>query len=98
MLQHIPAGVISNYHVYTVRFKGDRNRFIRYMEEKGIQTNIYYPVALHLQEANRYLNYHAGDLPVTEQLCEEAIALPMYSELTQETLSFILDTINAYKE
>jgi dTDP-4-amino-4,6-dideoxygalactose transaminase len=68
------------------------------MDDNGIQTNIYYPVALHLQEATRYLGYQTGDLPVAEQLCKEAIALPMYPELPQETLDFVLDRINAYKE
>ena len=96
--QHIPSDVIGNWHVYTARFKGDRDRFIKYMDEHGIQTNIYYPVPLHLQEATRYLNYHPGDLPVAEQLCEEAVALPMYPELAQDILEFIINTINAYKE
>ena len=96
--QYIPEGVLSNYHVYVARFKGNRNKFIQYMDEKGVQTNIYYPVALHLQDANRFLNYKAGDFTVTEVLCSEAIALTMYSELPKKTLDFIIDTINAYKE
>jgi hypothetical protein len=96
--QHIPQGVVSNYHVYVARFKGNRNKFIQYMDERGIQTNIYYPVALHLQDANRFLGYKAGDLAVTETLCNEAIAITMYPELPPKTLDLIIETINEYEE
>jgi dTDP-4-amino-4,6-dideoxygalactose transaminase len=96
--QHIPEGVVSNYHVYTARFRGKRHKFILYMEQKGIQTNVYYPVGVHLQQANRFLKYKPGDLPVAERLCDEAIALPMYAELSETTLDLVIDTINAYKE
>jgi dTDP-4-amino-4,6-dideoxygalactose transaminase len=96
--QHIPKNTVCNYHVYNLRFKGNRSKFMQYLAEKNIQTNIYYPVALHLQTATKFLNYKIGDMPVTEALCNEAIALTMYPELPEKTLDFVINTINSYKE
>jgi dTDP-3-amino-2,3,6-trideoxy-4-keto-D-glucose/dTDP-3-amino-3,4,6-trideoxy-alpha-D-glucose/dTDP-2,6-dideoxy-D-kanosamine transaminase len=92
--QHIPDEVVSNYHVFVTRFRGDRAAFMRSLEARQIQTNVYYLVPLHLQEANRFLGYQRGDLPVAEELCEVAVSLPLYAELSGDTLSYIIQTIN----
>jgi dTDP-4-amino-4,6-dideoxygalactose transaminase len=89
--------VVSNYHVFASRFQGDRAAFMRSLEAQQIQTNIYYVVPLHLQEANRFLGYKPGDLPAAEALCEAAIALPLYPELPGDTLSRIIQNINDWK-
>jgi dTDP-4-amino-4,6-dideoxygalactose transaminase len=52
------------------------------MSEKGIATRVYYPLALHLQPCFAYLGYKKGDFPVSEKLTGEALALPMFPELT----------------
>jgi dTDP-4-amino-4,6-dideoxygalactose transaminase len=95
--QKIPDGVVSNYHVLCVRFNGDRGRFMQYMSDNGIQTNVYYEIPLHLQEATRYLNYKQGDFPIAEGLCSEVVALPLYPELPNNILDQIIDTINNYQ-
>jgi dTDP-3-amino-2,3,6-trideoxy-4-keto-D-glucose/dTDP-3-amino-3,4,6-trideoxy-alpha-D-glucose/dTDP-2,6-dideoxy-D-kanosamine transaminase len=95
--QRIPEQVTSNYHVFVSRFRGDRAAFIHDMDAIGIQTNIYYPLPLHLQEANRFLGYHRGDLPVSEALCEEVVALPLYPELPDRTLSHVIQSINNWQ-
>jgi dTDP-4-amino-4,6-dideoxygalactose transaminase len=95
--QHISDKVVSNYHVFVSKFRGDRAAFIQSMDALQIQTNIYYVVPLHLQEANRFLKYKRGDLPVAEALCEVAIALPLYPELPDATLSHIIQCINDWK-
>ena len=91
--QAIPAGVEPNYHIYAARYAGDRAALIRDLDEAGIQTNIYYVVPLHLQEANRFLGMTPGRLPVVEQLCRDVIALPMYPELTEEDQGRVLESI-----
>ena len=68
---------------------------MRSMDAQQIQTNIYYVVPLHLQEANRFLGYKPGDLPAAEALCEAVIALPLYPELPDKTLDKILAAANA---
>lgn len=92
--QKIEKNVYSNYHVYTVRFRGDRDGLVEALIKEDIQTNVYYPIPLHLQEANKYLGYQQGDLPVTEQLCNEALAIAMYPELEMETLDYIIEKMN----
>lgn len=94
--QYINPEVFCNYHVYAVRFKGNRTRFIDYLNGKEIQTNIYYPLPLYLQKANKFLNLKKGTLPKTENLCREVVALPMYPEMTNNILDFIIDMINKY--
>lgn len=96
--QTIKADVVTNYHICAARFLGDRKAFMDKLERDDIQTNIYYVVPLHLQEANRYLGYHAGDLPVTEALCNQAMAITMYPELDDKTVSYVIEKINEYKE
>jgi dTDP-4-amino-4,6-dideoxygalactose transaminase len=88
-----PARVKNSNHVfhqYTLQLKGiDRNALRTYLSEQGIPAMIYYPIPLHLQKAYTDARYKAGDFPVTEQLCASVISLPMHTELSNETLSFI---------
>lgn len=94
--QLIPVNVVSNYHQYTGRLSVDRAKFIEYLEKNQIQTNIYYLIPLHLQKANAFLGYQNGDFPIAEKLCNEIIALPMYPELSETNLNYIIDKINAF--
>ena len=94
--QIIPKNVYSNYHVFVSRFKGNREKLIKYLNKKKIQTNIYYPIPLHLQRANEFLGLKKGDLPAVESLCNEVIALPMYPELTHQKTHKIIMTINEF--
>jgi dTDP-4-amino-4,6-dideoxygalactose transaminase len=94
--QRITEGSESNYHVFVTRFGGDRDALVAHLDEKGIQTNIYYPVPLHLQESTRCLGYEEGSLPNVEQLCREVIALTMYAELQDEELDQVITAINSY--
>lgn len=94
--QKVPPDVVSNFHVYVARFLGDREAFIRHMDEAGIQTNIYYVLPLHLQEACRPLGNKAGDCPIAEALCHQAIALPMYPELPDSTVDTIVAAAQAF--
>ena len=95
--QHVNRDVFCNYHVYSARFKRDRKKFINYLDKKGIQTNIYYPIPIYLQKANKFLNLKKGALPNTENLCKEVIALPLYPEMTNNVLEYVIDMINKYQ-
>ena len=96
--QHIPAEVVSNYHVFNSSYLGDRDAFVSYMDEQGIQTNIYYLKPLHLQEAVGYLGGQIGDCPVAENLCKKAIALTFYPELKQEILDHVIKTVQNFSK
>jgi dTDP-4-amino-4,6-dideoxygalactose transaminase len=82
------------FHQYTIRLDGiDREALMKYLEIKGIPSMIYYPVPCHLQQAFRYLGYSQGDFPVSEELCQTVVSLPMHTELDEEQLHYITGSI-----
>jgi dTDP-4-amino-4,6-dideoxygalactose transaminase len=83
---------VVNFHVYVVRAER-RDELQRYLESKGIQTNVYYPHPLHLQPSNLQLGYRRGDFPHAEQACSEVLALPMYPEMPEEYAVEVCDAI-----
>lgn len=85
------------FHQYTLVLKDvDRNKFIEYLKNKGIPVMIYYPVPFHLQDAFRYLPYKEGDFPVTEHLCKHVISLPIHTEMDEEQLKYIVNSIKDF--
>jgi dTDP-4-amino-4,6-dideoxygalactose transaminase len=89
---------VQNYHVYTVRAR-HRDRLQIYLEkEHGIQTNVYYPVPLHLQKSNQFLGHKKGDFPEAERACEEVLALPMYPEMKPEIVRVVCEAVKAFYE
>jgi hypothetical protein len=96
--QRIPSGVVSNYHVFVARVRnGRREALMRYLDARGIQTNIYYVLPLHLQKATARFGGRVGDCPVAEAICGDVIALPLYPELSEDLLSQLIETINAFQ-
>ncbi len=83
------------FHQYTLKVKQGRNELQAALKEKGIPSMIYYPKALHVQNAYNYCGYKMGDLPVTEQLCDQVISLPMHTELSTEQLQYITNHVIA---
>jgi UDP-2-acetamido-2-deoxy-ribo-hexuluronate aminotransferase len=93
----IPARYLKSNHVfhqYTLVTKDvDRKGLLDHMASKDIPVMVYYPVPLHLQKAYLDPRYKPGDFPVTEALSNSVISLPMHTELDQEQLTFITETL-----
>ena len=83
------------FHQYVIRVP-ERDRLRKFLTEKGIGTDIYYPVPLHLQECYSFLKYRRGDLPNSEMASEEVLALPVYPELTEDQQEAVVDGIKAF--
>ena len=84
------------FHQYTLRVADDaRNRLRECLENEGIPSMIYYPVPLHMQKAYSHLGYGADDFPVTTDLTNEVLSLPMHTELDREQLEYITGCIRS---
>ncbi|HLT55252.1 MAG TPA: DegT/DnrJ/EryC1/StrS family aminotransferase [Bacillota bacterium] len=83
------------YHQYCVEID-ERDQFREFLKSRGIATNIYYPIPLHLQKAFQYLNYKEGDFPVAEKTAKRIVALPMFPMLTFQQQQFIIETIKEF--
>ncbi len=82
------------FHQYTIKLKSkDRNKLKEYLASKNIPSMIYYPIPLHMQNAFKSNRYKPGDFPVTEKLCASVISLPMHTELNNETLQYISNSV-----
>ena len=93
--QAVPGGVVPNHHVYAGRVAHHRDRLVDHLESQGIQTNIYYPLPLYRQRG--VLDLYPGEsLPCVERLCGQVIALPMYPELPESSLTRIIEAINSF--
>ena len=86
---------------YTIRLKDSRlsrNELREYLESKGIQAMVYYPLSLHLQEVYKSLAYKLGDFPQSEHAQEQVLSLPMYPELKDEQIEEIVSTTEEFAE
>jgi dTDP-4-amino-4,6-dideoxygalactose transaminase len=82
------------FHQYTLTLNSvDRDKLREHLASKNIPSMIYYPIPLHLQNAFKSDRYKAGAFPVTEKLCANVISLPMHTELSNETLKYITESI-----
>lgn len=84
------------YHLFVITVK-DRDHFLRYMNDNNIYPGLHYPVPCHLQEALKYLDYKQGDFPNSEKLSAHCVSLPMFAELLEDEVSYIIEKINHYK-
>jgi dTDP-4-amino-4,6-dideoxygalactose transaminase len=80
------------YHVYAVRVR-DRNEVMRQLERKGIGCGVHYPVPVHLQQAYVSLGHKTGAFPVSEEIANEFVSLPMFPELTEAQIDFVIETV-----
>ena len=84
------------YHQFVIKVPENRDELKGFLSDKGIGTEIYYPIAQHSQECFRSLGYNPEDLPISDNAAKKTLALPIYPELTYEQLSYVVDTIGEF--
>ena len=80
------------FHLYSINFK-NRNKLKKFLESKGIDARIHYPIPMHLQPAAKYLNYQAGDFPVAEMISKSTLSLPVHEFISKNDLECMVNHI-----
>jgi dTDP-4-amino-4,6-dideoxygalactose transaminase len=83
------------FHQYVIRAQR-RDELRKFLAERKIGSEVYYPLPLHLQPAFSYLGLKPGDLPVAEKAAQEVLALPMFPELTEAEIRWVVESIAAF--
>jgi dTDP-4-amino-4,6-dideoxygalactose transaminase len=84
------------YNQFVIRVDADRDELRAYLGDKGIGSEVYYPVPMHIQACFADLGYQAGDFPVAEQAAAQTLALPIYPELSDDQQAYVVETIGAF--
>ena len=82
-----------SWNQFVVRFNSDRDGFRQILQDRGVSTIIYYPIPIHSQPAYAHLGQAKGSLPITEQLCQQVLSLPIFPELRAEQQQQVVDTL-----
>jgi len=89
---HILEGNTSNYAIYAVSIP-NRDQVAAYLKEKGIPAPVYYPVPAYSQPVFQNLGINKAEFPVTEQVCDEILSLPMHPWLSESDQDFIVESV-----
>ena len=95
-LPSFSGGTDHVFHLFVVCVE-QRDDFQAYLLENNIQTVIHYPIPPHLQPAYKYLGFGTNSFPIAEKFAKVALSLPIWPGIDEESLAFIVNIINKYK-
>ena len=92
------------YHLFVIQVKSTdkanrsatRNELQKFLEDNGVSTGLHYPIPLHEQVCFNHLGYKKGDFPVSEELAERELTLPMYPELADNQIEYVAEKIKEF--
>jgi dTDP-4-amino-4,6-dideoxygalactose transaminase len=93
--QKIPSWSDGVYHLFVITTK-NKQALVNHLIENNIIPAYHYPVPCHLQDAYSHLEYKKGAFPKAEYLAEHSISLPMYPELGDKNIDYIIDCLNSF--
>jgi dTDP-4-amino-4,6-dideoxygalactose transaminase len=85
----------SIFHLFVVT-SDSKDELVKYLISNGISPGFHYPVPCHLQKAYSHLGYKSGDFPNSEYLAAHCLSLPMYAELSDEQVDYVIDVLNRF--
>lgn len=83
------------YHLYVIQVE-ERDALQAHLSAAGVATGIHYPIPIHVQPAYAELGYQQGDFPETERYAERILSLPMFPGITNEAITYTVDSITAF--
>ncbi len=89
----VPRYTTHIYHQYSLRGPYSNERVVEYLQAKGIDSRIFYPVPLHLQKCFAYLGYKRGDFPVAEEVSKKVFTLPVYPEISRQEQDYVIQAV-----
>lgn len=94
----VPKEEHENFHVYNQYMiqTWKRDELRNYLKGRGVETALYYPCPLHLQECLKGLGYKEGDFPISEELSKTSLSLPLYPQLTDEEQEYVITKIRKF--
>lgn len=95
VLPRIREGATHIWHQFVIR-SDYRDELIKYLDEKGIDTIVHYPIPPHLSEAYGYLGIKEGSLPITEEYARTVLSIPLYNGMTKEEQNRVIAAINNF--
>ena len=75
-----------------------RDELQKFLKENNIACGIHYPIPLHLQQAYKYMNLPEGSFPISEEYAKTMLSLPMFPELSEEQIKYVVGKIKEFFE
>lgn len=97
ILPTVPDYSTPVWHVFAIRCN-NRDKLEQHLNSLGVTTNKHYPIPMHLQECYASMGFKEGDLPIAEMISNTELSIPMYYGMTEEEVSYVIETINNYEE
>jgi dTDP-4-amino-4,6-dideoxygalactose transaminase len=89
------GGIRHAYRAYTILVE-NRDGLADYLEERGVETAVYYAPPLHLQRPYHYMNHRQGDFPIAEEIAETMLSLPIHPTISDAQIEFVIETVNEF--
>jgi dTDP-4-amino-4,6-dideoxygalactose transaminase len=95
VLPKVRPNSVHSFHLFVIRTE-KRDELQEFLKENGVETAIHYPIALPNMNAYKYLNHQFSDFPIASNYQSQILSLPIYPELTENQIEYIVNTIKFF--